>query len=48
MKYFDIKYIYKTHTTHFRTFVITVRAVDEEDAKRIAYNKIDNRRFVLL
>lgn len=46
MKDFEIHYYYKK--TKHGDFIIRVRAVDEKDARRIAYNKIDNRVFELI
>ena len=45
MRYFEVHYRYKN--THRGFFTITVKAVDEADARRIAYNRIDNRVFEL-
>ncbi len=46
MKYFTVKYALKSSKS--RVFTLTVKAVDEKDAKRIAHNKIDNRVYVLI
>lgn len=46
MKYYEISYRYKKLKK--REFTIKVKAIDEKDAKRIAYNKIDNRVFEII
>lgn len=46
MKYFEVHYRYKA--THHGNFILRIKAVDEKDAKRIAYNKIDNRVFEII
>lgn len=46
MKYYTIWYAYKSNLK--RVFSLNIKAVDEEDARRIAYNKIDNRIYVLI
>ncbi len=46
MKSFEIKYKLKKYKR--RVYSLVVRAVDEKDAKRIAYNRIDNRIFEIV
>ena len=46
MKYFTVKYALKSNKN--RIYSLTVKAVDENDARRIAYNKIDNRVYALI
>lgn len=46
MKYFEIHYRYKA--THRGDFVLHIKAVDEKDARRLAYEKIDNRVFEII
>ena len=43
MKSFEVKYRLKKRKR--RVYSLVVRAVDEKDAKRVAYNRIDNRIF---
>ncbi len=46
MKSFEVKYRLKKCKR--RVYSLVVRAVDERDAKRIAYNRIDNRFFEIV
>lgn len=46
MRYFDVHYRYKT--THRGDFIIRIKAVDEKNAIRLAYGKIDNREFEII
>ena len=46
MKYFEVHYRYKA--THRGDFVLCIKAVDEKDAIRLAYEKIDNRVFKII
>lgn len=43
MRCYEVHYRYKA--THRGDFVLRVKAVDEKDARRLAYEKIDNRVF---
>lgn len=46
MKHFEVHYRYKA--THRGDFVLLIKAVDEKDARRLAYEKIDNRVFEII
>ena len=46
MKYFTVKYALKSIKN--RIYSLTVRAIDEEDARRIAYAKIDNSLYEIV
>lgn len=46
MKYFEVHYRYRE--THRGDFVLHIKAIDEKDARRLAYEKIDNRVFEII
>ncbi len=46
MKLVTVKYALKGNKNS--VYLLTVKAVDEKDARRVAYNKIDNRVYVLI
>lgn len=46
MRSFEVKYRLKK--CNKRVYSLVVRAVDEKGAKRIAYNRIDNRIFEIV
>ncbi len=46
MKFFTVHYAYKSN--HKFVYTLTINAIDEQDARRIAYNKIDNRIYEVL